>query len=146
VTDAYGAMANEEKFYLLAYKTVWSVASQPTFRRTTWRTASALQSHARNSHETSSHDCSMRVYCLADSSTLKLGVTCSSETSVDFQQTTQCYMPEDITLHNHHCKNRCFYAMEREDLQRETEATRDTSSRITSPGMEPEASRSKSGF
>jgi hypothetical protein len=30
---------------------------------------------------------------------------CSSETSVDFQRTTQRYIPEDITLHNHRCEN-----------------------------------------
>jgi hypothetical protein len=29
----------------------------------------------------------------------------SSETSVDFQQTTWCYIPEDRTLHNHCCEN-----------------------------------------
>jgi hypothetical protein len=27
------------------------------------------------------------------------------ETSVDFQRTTQRYIPEDLTLHNHHCEN-----------------------------------------
>jgi hypothetical protein len=32
-------------------------------------------------------------------------VTCSSKTSVDFQQTAWCYIPEDRTLHNHHCEN-----------------------------------------
>jgi hypothetical protein len=32
-------------------------------------------------------------------------VTCSSETSVDFQGTTQCYIPEDGTLRNHCCEN-----------------------------------------
>jgi hypothetical protein len=30
---------------------------------------------------------------------------CSSETSVDFQRTTQLYIPEDITLHNHRREN-----------------------------------------
>jgi hypothetical protein len=30
---------------------------------------------------------------------------CSSETSIDFQRTTRCYIPEDITLHNHWCDN-----------------------------------------
>jgi hypothetical protein len=34
-----------------------------------------------------------------------MGGMCSSETSVDFQLTTQRYIPEDNTLHNHHCKN-----------------------------------------
>jgi hypothetical protein len=29
----------------------------------------------------------------------------SSETSVDFQRTTQRYTPEDRTLHNHRCEN-----------------------------------------
>jgi hypothetical protein len=31
--------------------------------------------------------------------------TCSSEKSVDFQQTTRRYIPEDRTLHNHRCEN-----------------------------------------
>jgi hypothetical protein len=30
---------------------------------------------------------------------------CSSKTSVDFQQTTWCYIPENGTLHNHSCEN-----------------------------------------
>jgi hypothetical protein len=30
---------------------------------------------------------------------------CSSETSVDFQQTTWRYIPEDNTLDNHRCEN-----------------------------------------
>jgi hypothetical protein len=30
---------------------------------------------------------------------------CSPETSVNFQQTIRCYIPEDITLHNHRCEN-----------------------------------------
>jgi hypothetical protein len=38
---------------------------------------------------------------LVYSSTLKMEETCSSETSVDFQQTTQRYILEDKTLHNH---------------------------------------------
>jgi hypothetical protein len=29
----------------------------------------------------------------------------SSETLVDFQRATQCYVPEDSTLHNHCCEN-----------------------------------------
>jgi hypothetical protein len=32
-------------------------------------------------------------------------VTCSSEASADFQQTIQCYFPDDKTLHYCHCKN-----------------------------------------
>jgi hypothetical protein len=37
--------------------------------------------------------CFVLVSCLADSSTLKM-MTCSSETSVDFQRITRHYMPE----------------------------------------------------
>jgi hypothetical protein len=36
---------------------------------------------------------------------LKMEVIWSSRTLVDFQQTTRCYIPEDKTLHNHHCDN-----------------------------------------
>jgi hypothetical protein len=32
-------------------------------------------------------------------------VACSSERSVDFQRTTQRYIPEYSTLHNHRCEN-----------------------------------------
>jgi hypothetical protein len=45
------------------------------------------------------------VSCSAYSSTLKIEAICSSETSVDFQQTTRRYIPEDSTLHNHRCEN-----------------------------------------
>jgi hypothetical protein len=38
-------------------------------------------------------------------STLKMEAIYSSETSVDTQQTTQRYIPEDGTLHNHRCEN-----------------------------------------
>jgi hypothetical protein len=30
---------------------------------------------------------------------------CPAETSVDSQQTTRRYIPEDSTLHNHRCEN-----------------------------------------
>jgi hypothetical protein len=40
------------------------------------------------------------VSCLAYFCTQKMEVTCSSETSIDFQRTT-----EDRTLHNHRCDN-----------------------------------------
>jgi hypothetical protein len=49
--------------------------------------------------------CFMPVSCMAYASTLKMGATCSSETLVDFHWTTQCYIPEDMTLHNHCCEN-----------------------------------------
>jgi hypothetical protein len=38
------------------------------------------------------------VSLLAYSSTLKMEATCSFETSVDFQWTIRCYIPEDTTL------------------------------------------------
>jgi hypothetical protein len=37
------------------------------------------------------------VFCLAYSSTLKIEVMCSSETSVDFQRSKRRYVPEDST-------------------------------------------------
>jgi hypothetical protein len=52
------------------------------------------------------YSCFMLISCLAYSSTLKMEVTCSS-----FQQTTQCYIPEDQTLHNHCCKNLKSYML-----------------------------------
>jgi hypothetical protein len=45
------------------------------------------------------------VSCSAYSSILETEVTCSSETSVDFQLSKQFYTPEDISLHNHRCEN-----------------------------------------
>jgi hypothetical protein len=38
--------------------------------------------------------------------------TCTFKTSTDFQQTTWHYMPEDTTLHKHHCENlkSCYLA------------------------------------
>jgi hypothetical protein len=41
----------------------------------------------------------MLVSCSAYSLTLKMEAMCSSKTSVDFQQTTLQYVPEDSTLH-----------------------------------------------
>jgi hypothetical protein len=49
--------------------------------------------------------CFTLVSCLANSSSLKLEATCSSETSVDFQQTTWSYIPQDTSLPNHSCEN-----------------------------------------
>jgi hypothetical protein len=43
----------------------------------------------------------MLVSCLAYSSTLKMEAICSSDTSVDFQQFTRRYIPEDSTLYTH---------------------------------------------
>jgi hypothetical protein len=38
-------------------------------------------------------------------STLKIEAICSSKTSVDFQRTTQRYIPKQSNLHNHRCEN-----------------------------------------
>jgi hypothetical protein len=46
----------------------------------------------------------MQVSCSAYSS-IKNGAICSSIRSADFEQTTQGYIPEDSTLHYHHCEN-----------------------------------------
>jgi hypothetical protein len=43
----------------------------------------------------------MLVSCLAYSSTLNMEETCLYETSFNFQQTIQCYIPEDRTLQFH---------------------------------------------
>jgi hypothetical protein len=45
------------------------------------------------------------VSCSACSLTLKMEAICSTEMSVDFHWTTQRYIPEDSTHHNHHCEN-----------------------------------------
>jgi hypothetical protein len=42
---------------------------------------------------------------LAYSSTLKMELPFSSETLVEFQQTTRRYVSEDRTLHNQRCEN-----------------------------------------
>jgi hypothetical protein len=40
----------------------------------------------------------MLVSCLACYLTMNMGATCSSETSIDIQQTTRRYIPENITF------------------------------------------------
>jgi hypothetical protein len=45
------------------------------------------------------------VSCSAYSSTLKMEAMFSSKTSVNFQRTTQRYIPEDSALYNHRCEN-----------------------------------------
>jgi hypothetical protein len=54
--------------------------------------------------------CFILVSCLAYSLILKMGVSCISKMSVDFQQIIWYYFPEDRTLHNHHCENLGSYA------------------------------------
>jgi hypothetical protein len=59
--------------------------------------------------------CFSLVSCFTYFSTLKTKAICSSETFVDFQRITRCYIPEDRTLHNHRCENQksCYHV----DLQ-----------------------------
>jgi hypothetical protein len=47
------------------------------------------------------------------SSTLKMEAICCSETSVETQRTTRSHIPEDDTLHNHHCENLKYYIHEK---------------------------------
>jgi hypothetical protein len=42
---------------------------------------------------------------LAYFSILKMEAACSSEMSIDFQPTARRYIPENRTLHNHHCNS-----------------------------------------
>jgi hypothetical protein len=44
---------------------------------------------------------------------------CSSETSVGTQRTTQRYIPEDGTLHNHRCENLKSYGVKSYHLRLE---------------------------
>jgi hypothetical protein len=77
------------------------------------------------------------VSCLAYCSTPKMEVTCSFQTSVGFQRTTQYYIPEDRTLHNHRCENLksytsyCNFTFLSDFLQRKpTLGSRDSSDRV----------------
>jgi hypothetical protein len=62
-------------------------------------------SQAKNQYEVGSKECFMLVSCLPYSLTSKMEAAFSSETSVDFQQITWRYTPDDRTLHNHCCEN-----------------------------------------
>jgi hypothetical protein len=82
---------------------MYSTESQPTF----WRNISPPSSGSKN--KLSKPLCLPSdftlVSCSPYFSTLKMVAICSSETSVDSQRTTQHYIPEDGTLHNHCCEN-----------------------------------------
>jgi hypothetical protein len=65
-----------KEFYLLGYKAMYSVKIQPTFRR-------KMSPPYSESENNLSHLLSL-VSCSAYSSTLKIEMQCSSETSVDF--------------------------------------------------------------
>jgi hypothetical protein len=53
--------------------------------------------------------CFTLISCFVFSSNLKMEATYSSETSFDFQRTTQRYIPEDKSFHNHSCENQRPY-------------------------------------
>jgi hypothetical protein len=49
--------------------------------------------------------CCLLVFAELIPSTLKMEAICSSATSVKTRRTTRRHIPEDDTLHNHHCVN-----------------------------------------
>jgi hypothetical protein len=71
-----------EELYLLGYNAMHSVESQPTFRRN-------MSPPSSGSKNKPSNKISVKAGWLAYFSTLLLEVTCSTETSVDFQRTTR---------------------------------------------------------
>jgi hypothetical protein len=111
-----------EESYLLGYKAVWSVESQPTFRRkmspphsgskikpskkTGWKqVVSRLYAFIALCYAGCSPPVFTLVSCLDCSSTLKMEAKFSSETSVDFQRTARSYIPQYRTLHNRRFEN-----------------------------------------
>jgi hypothetical protein len=58
---------------------------------------------SRRNRRMESSTCFILVSCFIYSSILKIEATCSSKMSVEFQQNTRRYIPEDRTLHNEKC-------------------------------------------
>jgi hypothetical protein len=58
------------------------------------------------------------VSCSAYSSTLKMELIFSSETSVDFQRTTRHYIPENNTLYNHCCEHLKSYTVQFHNIEK----------------------------
>jgi hypothetical protein len=75
---------------MTGYKAMQSRGGQTKFRRN-------IKPLSLVSTSKKSVCCFFLVYCLAYSSILKMEDVCSSETSVDFDQNTLCYIPEDKT-------------------------------------------------
>jgi hypothetical protein len=73
--------------YFLEYNPVWSVESQPKFLFAT---------------------CFMLDSRLAYTSTMEAESTCTSEISVDNQQATWRYIPEEMTLRLSHCSESVY--------------------------------------
>jgi hypothetical protein len=88
---------------------VWRVVSTGT-----WRSVVQWKSKRRHPAELCVLLASFWLWVLA-----WLGLlTCSCETSVDFQPTTRHYIPGDRTLHNHRCKRNGTYRIRAEELVR----------------------------
>jgi hypothetical protein len=85
-----------EEFCLLGYNTVYSVKSQPKFRRSISPPSSGNQREGGGKQSPDSWP---------------------SETSVVFQLSTRRYIPEDRTLHNHRCENLKFSYTHCSELQ-----------------------------
>jgi hypothetical protein len=87
-----------EVFYLVGYNAMQSVESKLTFRMNMSLPSlgSKNKPGKKPAWKVTSRTCVFPlVYCLASSSTLKMEATYFSETSVDFQWTTRCYITED---------------------------------------------------
>jgi hypothetical protein len=65
----------------------------------------------------------------------------SFETSVDFQKTTRCYIPEDRTLHNHRCENFLFYEYENEKNGFSTARPRPSTGPLRTTGLQEKADK-----
>jgi hypothetical protein len=90
---------------------VRSVESQPTIRRDISPPSSGLKNRrSKKPVRLPLPPAFMLVDCLTSSSTLKLEATFPSEASVDFQRTTQSYIPEDRTLPLFTCFTSCVCA------------------------------------
>jgi hypothetical protein len=90
-----------EEYYLLGYYAVKPVESQLTFQRNMSPPSSGPKnkpSYDRNHHKGLLATCFTLISCLAYSSTLKMEEICYSETSVEFQQTTRPYIPEELLI------------------------------------------------
>jgi hypothetical protein len=74
----------------------WDITLSGESQQTFWR--NILSPYKRKPSKKPAA-CLMLVSCMAFSLTLKVEMICSSEMSLDFHQTTQCYIPEDRTLH-----------------------------------------------
>jgi hypothetical protein len=80
------------------YKKVWRILSYGIYcHMVCWKSTDISEEHVVSIFMLDS--------CLVYSLTLRMEATYSSKTSADFQQTMQCCIREDRTLHHHHCKN-----------------------------------------